>query len=136
MHLSKRLDALGDIGVIPLADAWDKHRPIMSATAWTTRPRLRARTTSTANGNYLANLLFLSTSAASQTVGWVIELGWFRRISRWSRTHSVTCLGSFDVELSVVVDDAGWHTSAVFAAPAQGEDREAWAFLMQLGPSG
>jgi hypothetical protein len=45
-----------------------------------------------------------------------------------------TCLGSFDVDLTVVVDDAGWHASATFVTPPQGDDREGWSFLMQLGP--
>jgi hypothetical protein len=50
------------------------------------------------------------------------------------QANSDTCLGSFDVDLTVVVDDTGWHASATFVAPPQGEDREGWAFLMQLGP--
>jgi hypothetical protein len=50
------------------------------------------------------------------------------------QANSDTCLGSFDVDLTVVVDDAGWHASATFAARPQGEDREAWSFLMQLDP--
>lgn len=38
------------------------------------------------------------------------------------------------VDLNVVVDDAGWHASATFVTPPTGDDREGWAFLMQLGP--
>ncbi|GAB3881805.1 hypothetical protein GCM10029964_038510 [Kibdelosporangium lantanae] len=47
------------------------------------------------------------------------------------QANSSTCLGSFDVDLSVVVDDAGWHASATFLTPPQGED---WALLMRLDP--
>jgi hypothetical protein len=45
-----------------------------------------------------------------------------------------TCLSSFDVDLTVVVDDAGWHASATFVTPPQGDEREGWSFLMKLGP--
>lgn len=48
--------------------------------------------------------------------------------------NSVTCLGLIDVDLSVVVDDVGWHASARFVAPLLGEDREGWRFLPQLDP--
>lgn len=50
------------------------------------------------------------------------------------QANSSTCLGSFDVDLAVVVDDAGWHASATFVTPPRGQDREGWAFLMRLGP--
>lgn len=50
------------------------------------------------------------------------------------QANSVTCLGSIDVDLSVVVDDVGWHASARFVAPLLGEDREGWRFLLQLDP--
>lgn len=45
-----------------------------------------------------------------------------------------TCLGSVEVDLQVTVDDGGWRASATFATPLEGEEREAWEFLMRLGP--
>jgi len=54
------------------------------------------------------------------------------RLEWWA--NSTTCLGSFDVNVTAVVDDAGWHTSATFVAPPRGEDREGWLFLLRLDP--
>lgn len=45
-----------------------------------------------------------------------------------------TCLGSVEVNLRVTVDGEGWRALAAFAMPLEGEEREAWEFLMQLGP--
>ena len=45
-----------------------------------------------------------------------------------------TCLGSVEVNLQVTVDGEGWRASAAFVTPLEGEEREAWEFLMQLGP--
>lgn len=54
------------------------------------------------------------------------------RLEWWA--NSDTCLGAWDVNLTVTVDDAGWHASATFDASPQGEEREGWSFLMRLDP--
>lgn len=38
------------------------------------------------------------------------------------------------MDLNVAVDDAGWHASATFVTSPVGEDREGWAFPMQVSP--
>jgi hypothetical protein len=54
------------------------------------------------------------------------------RLEWWANRH--TCLGSFDVRVTVLHDASGWHASAVFASPLSEEDREGWGFLMELSP--
>lgn len=54
------------------------------------------------------------------------------RLEWWANKD--TCLASIDVRLLVVSDSAGWRSTAAFASPLTGEDREGWEFLMMLSP--
>ncbi|MFF0295972.1 hypothetical protein ACFYST_20965 [Kitasatospora sp. NPDC004614] len=55
------------------------------------------------------------------------------RLEWWA--NSSTCFGEFDIDITVVVDEAGaWHASGEHSLALDADAREGWYFLMGMDP--